>query len=429
MTQRRKKATTFQKQKIAKAQHRNEFIRKLKIVINEINGTEVSSTIPQAIINKLYDSRSHSFKIIPSDDGNIPTWILNDARHILSNWTKGEKIIIIPEKLQVTIEEFFTVVLTSSIYIHRLIPDDSATFRQLKEKYKEFNLSLENIFHQAYTSINIMLLTIAYYYNDLGKSLFWFKYELTPTPDLKNGIVNLITVYQSKLETSTVVIDDIRRPITRLGYAFPNSGVEYISIKPSALNIDNSFADIPHDVYIQSHALQRLTERIDCFPTGSLHHHMFQSLKEPSVFYDSHKNILIEFRYFDTKAGYFSVDITEGKIVIRTFLFVTNNNTPEGQKLERITGLKKLDKKFLGIDKLSTFMASDIEKNEEARGIFISAGCQCLLDLLEHSNLVSKIPSKYFNSNTMLRYISAEKEQLPKSMMIGEMLNAQSDNI
>ena len=52
------------------------------------------------------------------------------------------------------------------------------------------------------------------------------------------------------------------------------------------------------------------------------------------------------------------MDIIEGKIVIRTFLFVTNNGTPEGKKLAQITGLQKLDKKYLALDKLSTFMTS-----------------------------------------------------------------------
>ena len=99
----------------------------------------------------------------------------------------------------------------------------------------------------------------------------------------------------------------------RMGYVFPNFGIDWISLKPSDLNLENCFSDIPRDVYIQSHALQRLSERIDCFPTGSVYYNMFISLKFPKVFYDLNHNILIEYRFFETKAGYFRVDNVGGK--------------------------------------------------------------------------------------------------------------------
>jgi hypothetical protein len=81
-----------------------------------------------------------------------------------------------------------------------------------------------------------------------------------------------------------------------MGYVFPNCGIEWLSLKPSELKIDSSASDIPLDVFIQTHALQRLSERIDCFPIGSVQYNMFLSFKMPEVFYDLNGNILIEFR-------------------------------------------------------------------------------------------------------------------------------------
>jgi hypothetical protein len=214
-----------------------------------------------------------------------------------------------------------------------------------------------------------------------------------------------------------------------MGYTFPNSGIDWVAIKPSVLKITNPFADIHLDVYIQTHALNRLSERIDCFPTGSIHFNMFISLKDPMVFYDNNHNTLIEFRYFGMKAGYLRVDIIEGKIIIRTFLFVTNNGTPEGQKLEKITGLQKLDKKYLAIDKLSTFMTSDIGNNEKVRKIFISTGCQSLLDLYEKSKQVSTSSSDHFDADLMLKYIEHDKEHYPDSFKQTTLLSTQSENI
>ena len=400
--------------------HRNEFIQKLRNIINIINGKEVSSTIPQTIFDKLYLNRLHSLKIIVPSQYTVPSGILNEARKILSAWTKSEKIIIVPDKLEVTFDEFYTVVLTVSINLDTFLNDELSTLHPLKEKLIKFNLDLESTFSMANNRIYNTLLTVTFYYNDLRENLYWLNHEMNPTPGLEEGITNYISFKSYKVESSSVKINDKHRQVIRLGYTFPNFGIDWITIIPSDLNIDNP--GIPLDVYIQTHALHRLSERIDCYPTGSIHYQMFMSFKFPKVFYDNNHNILIEYRYFGMKAGYFRADISEGKLVIRTFLFVTNNGTPEGQKLQNITGLQKLDKKYLAIDKLSTFMTSDIGNNEKVRKIFIAAGCQCLLDLYEKSNHISTNSSNHFDADMMLKYIGLEKANLPESIQTGSVL-------
>ncbi len=60
---------------------------------------------------------------------------------------------------------------------------------------------------------------------------------------------------------------------------------------------------------------------------------------------------------------------------------MTNGGTPEGKKLCEICGLGRLDREFLAIDKLSTFMATDIKSDKELEKLFIEAGCECLVRL------------------------------------------------
>ncbi|NJO89402.1 MAG: hypothetical protein HC831_10930 [Chloroflexia bacterium] len=94
--------------------------------------------------------------------------------------------------------------------------------------------------------------------------------------------------------------------------------------------------------------------------------------------------LLIEFTTAEGyKLGYFSAEAIEGMIVIKTFLFLTNGGTPEGQKLEKICGLKKQDKKYWAIDKLSTFKNSDIAKTPELKSLFLEAGCSDLFNYLD----------------------------------------------
>ena len=66
--------------------------------------------------------------------------------------------------------------------------------------------------------------------------------------------------------------------------------------------------------------------------------------------------------------------------MIRSFLFLTNDGPPEGRKLRALTGLAKYDKKYLGIDKLSTFTAYRIHEDEALSALCQGAGCSSLLD-------------------------------------------------
>lgn len=73
------------------------------------------------------------------------------------------------------------------------------------------------------------------------------------------------------------------------------------------------------------------------------------------------------FRIQQEKAGCFTTRIVEGKIILTTFLFLTNNSTPEGDALYNNKGITRNDKSYLAIDKLSSFVNSDIKTNERVK--------------------------------------------------------------
>ena len=132
-------------------------------------------------------------------------------------------------------------------------------------------------------------------------------------------------------------------------------------------------------LYIQRHALKRLDERLGLQP-NNVHSHLFFSLYNQPVNYELDNGCtLIEFNMYEYKVGYLLTTLHEDKLVIRSFLFLTNNGTPEGRKLNALTGLEKLDKKYLEIDKLSTFTAYRIHEDKKLSAIFREAGCGSLL--------------------------------------------------
>jgi len=129
-------------------------------------------------------------------------------------------------------------------------------------------------------------------------------------------------------------------------------------------------------VYTQSHAIDRFIERINTEDFMWIRIGLQESFDKPKVIKDEYSNYYLEYRIRNLKVGYFLLDIIDGIIIIRTFLFLTNNGTPEGKELQKLIGIQKLDKEFLNIDKLSTFSKNDFSKNKEIKNILIDSGCK-----------------------------------------------------
>lgn len=72
----------------------------------------------------------------------------------------------------------------------------------------------------------------------------------------------------------------------------------------------------------------------------------------------------------------------KGVAVVRTFLFITNSGTPEGDRLDNELRLGKMDKEFLQIDKLSMFVRTDLTLDQRVRDVFdrVGLGHLCRLD-------------------------------------------------
>jgi hypothetical protein len=403
--QRKKKPNIQQAQKHLAVQYRADFFRKMKFIFDNLCGKDIFPLIPQWILDDAYKCRCAPFKFKAGTKSNISSKQLNNCKVILSNMFKKLNVQLQPNNLEITLSDYYTVFFTIVVLDSRLRDTTFENAYIVKEALRPIvNDSDTN--EAANKQMYSALYTFNFGDSDLRKTLHWYKHEMIIPKTFPAETENVITIHSETPENITIEVDGISRPAIRVGWAIAYTGAEWLSLKPSDLGFKNSRADIPLKVYIQSHAINRLLERIDCFWTGNIQFNMYCSLAAPIIAHDNNNNLLIEFRLFDTKAGYFRADIVNDIILIRTFLFITNNGTPEGQLLEKNTGLQKLDKNYLAIDKLSSFMTSDLDKNEEVQHIFKTSGCQCLLDLYGKLKPMVTKHANGFDSELMLKYIT-----------------------
>lgn len=386
-------------------QYRANFFNKMKLIINSECGEDIFSKIPTSILNSVYQHRFLPFRFSVAYGCNVSPAFLETTKVVLSAALRETTVKCPNTNIKISLTEYYTVCYSMLILLILIQNDQSPLNQAIFEKLnkKMMNMGLDEIVSQQFnnTMFSFMLCEC-----DLSKAIYWLEYKCTLPISFEEENENKLILNSFAPETRQIKTEEGSRPAIRVGWVSSYQGLEWIQIRPSVLGYENMNDDAPLDVYIQHHALNRLKERIDCFLPGINHFQLFLSLKNPKIAYDSHHKLLIEYRYYETKAGYFRADIVDGVILLRTFLFATNTGTPEGRLLEKKTGLKMLDKKYLAIDKLSSFMNSDLDQNEEVRQLLKDSGCECLIDFYDSTKTLMIDNKKTYNFNLMLSYLN-----------------------
>ncbi|MDR3194813.1 MAG: hypothetical protein LBT76_05935 [Tannerella sp.] len=120
------------------------------------------------------------------------------------------------------------------------------------------------------------------------------------------------------------------------------------------------------DIYIQSHALQRIKERVDIFPAHRRNFYVMDTLLYMHrVEFNSQNQGMFECYHDDVLFGYYPYIIRGNKLFVLTFLPIISPETPRGESFVYLLGLQKQDMIYLGMDKLSFFLTVDFTQIPE----------------------------------------------------------------
>lgn len=383
MKQRKKKNAKQNKQEIR--HQRNEFYKKIKQTMTLLGDASAMDLLDKKDLAIMHYSRLRPYKIINPNNGqpkmrNRYLQILNKGLSILLHTSF---IGVGEQQIQLSLYDFF-VYAETLFFVYRNIPENHPEIAaEFQACFPVFNEDYKKIRVDASESINKRLDFLSWLYSDFTSSIIRF----IPVEIVKSSSVldtsayyNNYIVEQKKAETELLEIDGKRRTIYRICLSTDQNFIP-LTITPDKLGIEGLMQKFPLKVFIQMHVLHRIRERL-----GNLFLHLsyvfiVHAVKEKPIKAENNNSFLFPVTQNTIKLGYLKGDIIGDKLVIRTFLFITNNGTPEGKKLQNLAGLQKTDKEFLGIDKLSTFIHSDIKENKKLKTLFCQAGCGDLFQI------------------------------------------------
>jgi len=387
MARHKKKQSRQSRDKLADAHRRNEFFFKLNYLVTALTGDpSVFRLIPQSEYRRIFLLRMRAVRVAVDKDCAMPQPDFNFVNHFLISSLKTNTVVFTSGGPKITLDMFFTVGMSLFLYLGILTENEYPTAKVLinalkavtAETNQKGEREVANIILDELETVNKIIPNML---NDFRNMIYWVELYIESETAFYPVAYYQYKIYSYRPKIMHMVVDGISRPAYELCFGDWYKGLVKLKIHSQRLGISGKEYPELLPVFIQTHAIYRLYERMDCARGFMFWSSVIQSMLEVKYCKGPHNTILFDFVLLSKKVGYLVASIQQGVVLIQSFLLITNSGTPEGDRLASATKLKKPDKEYLSIDKLSAFYASDIPDNPEVKKLFIDAGCTDLFDL------------------------------------------------
>ena len=188
-----------------------------------------------------------------------------------------------------------------------------------------------------------------------------------------------------------IVVEDHPRLAFRCCTLIPSGGLNEVAWTGREIGFSDDDADRKYPIYMQSNVLEQLDKRAPClriiFP-------IVNSFMAPKFHRVNGDRFLVEFRHTTYKLGYFVALRLEDRILLKTFLFLTMQGTPESDLLYHKLHLTRRDIEYLNLDELAAFRDPEVRHDPTLVKLLNDCGCGHLLTLTA-SDLPKEIPTGY----------------------------------
>ena len=168
------------------------------------------------------------------------------------------------------------------------------------------------------------------------------------------------------------------------------------------------------NIYIQSHAFNRMQERLDNLGASGRNMFLMTSLIiRQDVKQAPDKSRLIAcYSSEDKLIGYFPFIIQDDNLFILTFLPLASPQTPEGKLFTEKLSLSVKDMDYLGMDKLSFYTAIDFEQIPVLRDALIECGMWQLTEMLKREAPSCKLKIDEKRTAFIAKFFSEREEDI-----------------
>ncbi|WP_372648006.1 hypothetical protein [Draconibacterium sp.] len=377
---RRKKKNNTQQIKLERKHQYNLFYKRLEYNMNRIGDARALDTFDKIEKKLLHHCRIRPYKIVNAEkeEKKLSAKEIRFINTFVSDFLNDSHVELAGKKI--SLYDFSFYIETLYFYYRNAEEQNNIRFRSYFPVFetKEF----EERRFDVYYKFTGYLEKMAWSFSDLTNYTIRFvkqEYDERLCQLSQKPFFNNYHIEARKIDKEIWKKDNNPRTIYHL---FLNTKQQFVpfEVKAEYFGINSMMHNLSIKIFIQKHAIARIKERLGIHFFHISYSLVVMAMYNKPIEIETGKSYLFPVTYGKVKVGYLKAELTGNKLVILTFLFLTNNGTPEGQKLNNI-GLEKEDKKYLGIDKLDIFINSDIKNDERLTQFFKSADCGDLFKL------------------------------------------------
>jgi hypothetical protein len=380
----KKKVNQYAQNKLLAAQRKKAYMQKLRLCLARIGHPEWFDLLPKSVLELIYGIRGGPFKIRVAQGEKITKRFVKMFYLFIDDGMKSLTMCLHPDttdEREILLADYYQYLFPMETVL--MVKDYSFKGKEIFDAFCE---DADKRFGRYLSHTMSFISAVCCACNDLSKHyVYTFVYDKAVNADRlpkdRDSLkYQLLTLGTHPLDVRHVKIGGEKRLICQIGEFVLEEFVP-VEVSLQKLRIPSAKADEKIPVYIQQHAVDRIMKRAYCSYPSVVLLLVSRAFSEDRKIIPWGSQYLIECFYDDLKIGYFAATYIDGLLVIRTFLLITHSGTPEGQKLEELTGLQRKDKAYLSIDDLRTLANSDIIDDGEIRDIFVKAGCESILKL------------------------------------------------
>jgi len=399
-----------------------EYLRRFKYYFDSIFGKGYFEKVDKKMIRSFYLMRIHMPVFIYKDETAFSPQKKKYLKKSLEKALKETDSIVEFNGKYLKMDEFLGSWSTYKWLSPTILyPDCIKMWPHMESVFMEHSKK-ETKKDRSYLTLDLILLNMSYRMSSPGK-IVNLKFEIA------DGEFMEVFRYKQYIHASIYYSDvryfnsnDKSRPAYRLGLNDINNDFQWISINGEQLNLKSEFWSVQFNVYVQSHALHRFSERMEGLRNYELLFHLYSSFIDTKII--KYKNsYLLEYLVGDFKVGYFVGEIIDNCFLLKTFLMLTQVNTPEGDALSEKLATSKDDIEFLNIGRLKTFINMSTQSADEMYEHFAGTGCEKILDFKKE--VLDPFFDEAYQEISLTKYLNLDKTDEE----LDELLESKADEL
>ncbi|MBN2035469.1 MAG: hypothetical protein JW768_01885 [Chitinispirillaceae bacterium] len=382
--------------KEAEAIKKKLFLQSLKKLMEALGIGDLYGAIPPSQKMVLVKSRFRNFRVEVEQGSQVQGRDLRFFKGITDWFLKKNSLPIGPGNQTISLNDYFTTGYTFMSFFQNI---DTASFEgadRLKKAAREFKTWMMKEDNPFVLRLAKLIHYLLFSSSRPDRTLYTVRMGSIRICSGSRPIGISVCLYfrSEKPPVRQVTLEEKKRIAYRVGVPdMSGQSIVWVNIPHGLLGSHYSGKHERFDLYIQSHALHRFDERVRGLDsTDSLILSLNYSLKDPAVAEYANGSGLIAFIHAKKKFGYFTFTLIDDMLVIRTFLFLTNSGTPEGKRIDRLLGIRKMDKQYLELDTAYAFTHTDLLNSPWLCDLLVEAGCEQLCDMVAEDTVNDRKP-------------------------------------